>query len=74
MKGDGGQPAGARLLLADDGPSVRDSAGRYLRFVGYKVRTGGTGHMGGNSLPSRNAYGRRDLEKVPRPGVMTGLW
>lgn len=35
--------AGGRLLLVDDEPSIRETVSRYLRFVGYEVRTAGTG-------------------------------
>ena len=38
------EPAtGGRLLLVDDEPSIRETVSRYLRFVGYEVRTAGTG-------------------------------
>ena len=37
------EPPGARLLLVDDEPSIRETVSRYLRFVGYEVRTAGTG-------------------------------
>ncbi|CAM5302408.1 DNA-binding response regulator OS=Streptomyces fumanus OX=67302 GN=GCM10018772_25080 PE=4 SV=1 [Streptomyces fumanus] len=38
-----GTPSGTRLLLVDDEPSILDSVGRYLSFVGYHVRTAATG-------------------------------
>ena len=34
---------GGRLLLVDDEPSIRETVSRYLRFVGYEVRTAATG-------------------------------
>jgi two-component system KDP operon response regulator KdpE len=37
------EPSAARLLLVDDEPSIRETVSRYLRFVGYDVRTAGTG-------------------------------
>ncbi|WP_460072716.1 response regulator transcription factor [Streptomyces sp. YKOK-I1] len=31
-----------RLLLVDDEPAILDTVGRFLRFIGYEVRTAGT--------------------------------
>lgn len=42
-RSDPSEPPGARLLLVDDEPSIRETVSRYLRFVGYEVRTAGTG-------------------------------
>ncbi|MEV7087527.1 response regulator transcription factor [Streptomyces sp. NPDC093085] len=35
-------PRQGRLLLVDDEPAILDSVGRFLRFIGYEVRTAAT--------------------------------